>query len=220
MADLFSTAEYNAYAGTSYASTAATVLPVMAALISKAVRRYCGRDLTTGFEAATWTQTYDGNGSDELQLSEWPVASITSIAEIDNAGNSTTVVSTTYRPTAAKGIVSKLGALSGRFAGAMTDQFLSVAPVIDYGPDAWGVRPNWSLGVGNYSVVYVTSGGVPEDVKYACYRMADIALSLRRVGVFVSERIGDYQYTIADANRGLHNEEVRGLLSDFRRGGM
>lgn len=217
MADLITAAEYNAANGTSYSTTAGQPLPVLVTALSKEVRRYCGRDLTLGFEAGTWTQTYDGDGTEILQLVEFPLASITSIAVIDNAGNSTTLASTDYRTNLLNGQVYRLGARSGRFVGVV-DGFFPPESAPSF--DSWGVSPCWNCGFQNISAVYVTTAGVPVDLKWACYRIADWALKIMKLGPFRSEKIGDYSYELAGNGvlDALKKEAIQILLAPFCEG--
>lgn len=215
MADIITATEYKSYAGIT-ATTWDTPLATLVTAISIQIRRYCGRDLSTGFESATWTHYFDGSETEYLQLSEWPLASITSIATLDDAGTATTVTSTDYRTELATGRVYYLGAVAGRFAGAL-DSF--GGGVID----RWGTYPRWPLGFNNIKVIYVTSAGVPVDVKYAAYRMVDLAFSNRARGDMKSESLGGYSYTRADVTEGsapgLFTAEVKALLDQFRTGG-
>lgn len=180
------------------------------------IRRACGRDLTNGFEAKNpWTQSFNGWDAEYLQLPEWPVASITSISIVDDVGVSTALATTDYRLDSDTGLVYKLGAVKGRFAQAA---YLSTYGWQGGEPaDRWGVRPNFQQGFDNVVVVYVTSAGVPEDVKYACYRILDFTYANRGRGPFQSEDLGGYKYVLA--SMGDQASMIETLLGPFQTGG-
>ena len=75
---LVTTDEYktrNGYSGSTYDTRIGEAIKAAEAK----VRRYCGRDLTNGFESAARTEVYDADGTDAIRLNEWPVDSIASV---------------------------------------------------------------------------------------------------------------------------------------------
>lgn len=209
MAALVTVAEYKAYAGIT-GSGDDTVLGILIDSASRALRRYCGRDETTGFAAGTYTEKYDGNGSDTLQLREWPLASVTSVAEVDDAGVSSTLVATEYRANLRTGELKMLGAVAGRVLAG--DDGLMTG-------GGWGVSPLWCDGFQNYTVVYVTSAAVPDDLKFAVYRLVDVMFAERRTNPnYQSETLGAYSYTRAQRVAG-QDSLFAALAAPFRTGG-
>ena len=125
-----------------------------------AMRRYCGRSLTDGFESATRTEVHDVDAS-QLTLKEWPVTSVTSITPIlsDNTAG-TALDSTTYHVDTATGVVSFNGYGNGRM---FVDQDSGQGVVSD-----WSWQPNF----GRCTVVYV-SAAPADDIEMALCRMVD-----------------------------------------------
>lgn len=202
-------AEYKVHAGITGTGEDA-LLTVLLGVVSAQIRRACGRNLTNGFESTSRTETYDGNDTDRLQLKEWPITSITSVSQIDDAGTSTALAATEYRIDADPGHLFRIGAVSGRFP---RDSFGE--PV---GPE-FGTYPCWTAGCQNWSIVY--TGGystIPDDLKNAVWRLMDIAYAKRRTDPGKqSESLGAYSYTMKTALES--DEEVRYLLRDFMTAG-
>lgn len=208
---LTTTAEYKAYAGITDTSRD-TQIGVHLNAAEYAIRRYCGRNLSNGFETATRTEIYDGNSEAVIHLNEWPVTSITSVSLIDNSGSSTALETTgDYRVNLVTGELHRLGAVLSRFGGEAGGW------MEDYGNvDRFGVYPNWPDGAQNVSVVYV--GGyttVPDDIKMAVWRMIDMSLAEAGANVGLqSESIGSYSYSrLASSEKA---EAIRDLLGIYR----
>lgn len=212
MADLVTATEYKTYAGIS-GSGDDTVIGVLIDIACAQIRRYCGRNMTTGFDAAvTYTEKYDGNGYKQLQLTEWPITSITSVAEIDEAGTSTTLDATEYRVNLTNGILERLGARTGRFA---TNSFGEVD-----GP-GWGWEPCWTEGLQNFTVVYVSAGIATDDLKFAVYQLIDwMYAERRRNPMMQSESLGAYSYTRMAMSDDPQAALVRSVCKPFRTGGV
>lgn len=186
---------YKTYAGIS-GSGEDTLLGVLLGIAENQVRRACGRNLDTGFEKATRTETYDGTGGTTIQLREWPIVSITSVTEIDDAGGETVLDDSEYRVNSLNGVLFRVGAQFARFpVDAWGRPYVS-----DFGP-----APCWADGFQNIEVVYsgghdVSGGEVPEDLVGAIFRLIDIAYAQRRQDPSKqSESIGAYSYTMKAA---------------------
>lgn len=171
------------------------------------VRRYCGRDMATGFETGTWTQYVSGNGLGTVRLQEWPVASITSV---------------------------KVRTSASTFGDALGSDEYYVDPNTDNRGDlhrtgadshGWDEYP-WASGVwpegrSNIEVVYV--GGyatIPADLKEACHVLVDGWMS--SVGRDV---VNDAQGNLGVVNKVLKTEAeraatVRRLLEPWAHGGI
>lgn len=176
--------DYKTWAGIS-TSTDDTRLQVLIDSAHAAARRYCGRDLSNGFEAATRTQDYTVNAY-ELQLEEFPLTSITSITPIglDNTlGNA--LDSTEYYVDLDTGIVRMNGSENRRI---FIDTYHNTGVVSN-----WDWRPNFQ----RVRVVYVT-GAPPADIKTALFRMVDgLYASIRKDMGLASQSLGSWSVSYA-----------------------
>lgn len=212
---LVTLAQYKTHA--SITSTDATRDAAITAMIAEAteiVRRHCSRELLNGFDSLSRTEVYDGNDSDGLQLREFPVTSITSVTLIANDATTSVVTSTEYRVDLNTGVLKRLGGVRGRFAGANDGWTRQDA----WFSDQWGTVPNWPAGHQNISVVYTggygaAATGMPAGLQSVVYRLIDDFRQTAGSGNFKSERIGDYQYTLADTT--LDAEELDRLLGPY-----
>jgi hypothetical protein len=176
--------DYKTWAGIS-TSTDDTRLQVLIDSAHAAARRYCGRDLSNGFEAATRTQDYTVNAY-ELQLEEFPLTSITSITPIglDNTlGN--VLDSTEYYVDLDTGIVRMNGSENRRI---FIDTYHNTGVVSN-----WDWRPNFQ----RVRVIYVT-GAPPADIKTALFRMVDgLYASIRKDMGLASQSLGSWSVSYA-----------------------
>lgn len=176
--------DYKTWAGIS-TSTDDTRLQVLIDSAHAAARRYCGRDLSNGFEAATRTQDYTVNAY-ELQLEEFPLTSITSITPIglDNTlGN--VLDSTEYYVDLDTGIVRMNGSENRRI---FIDTYHNTGVVSN-----WDWRPNFQ----RVRVTYVT-GAPPADIKTALFRMVDgLYASIRKDMGLASQSLGSWSVSYA-----------------------
>jgi len=169
-----------------------------------AMRRYCGRSLTDGFESATRTETYEVDAS-ELVLKEWPITSITSITPIlaDNTAG-TALDSTTYHVDLSTGVVSLNAGQNGR---AFTDDATSGVTMSD-----WAWRPNF----GRCTVVYV-SAAPPDDIEMALCRMVDgLYASVRSPGGVASQSLGQWSVSYTSPTEAAAGQAT--LLAPYRSG--
>ena len=164
--------EYKAYAGIT-GTTYDTALQTLLDAAHARIRRYCGRSLSNGFEAATRTETYDPTDTEKLQLLEWPLTSVTTIKPIDDENTvGDAIDSTGYHTDLASGIITLNGAASGRFLGSRVSRDYGFA----YRPiDSWGTSPSF----GRVQVVYVT-GAPAADVYLAVCILVDGMFAGRR----------------------------------------
>lgn len=176
--------DYKTWAGIS-TDTDNTRIQVLIDSAHAAARRYCGRDLSNGFEAATRTQDYTVNAY-ELQLEEFPLTSITSITPIglDNTlGNA--LDSTEYYVDLDTGIVRMNGSENRRI---FIDTYHNTGVVSN-----WDWRPNFQ----RVRVVYVT-GAPPADIKTALFRMVDgLYASIRKDMGLASQSLGSWSVSYA-----------------------
>ena len=188
MASLALLSVYKTWLGIA-STTYDTALQLVLDSASAEIRRWCGRDETTGFATATRTEYYDGNDEVTIQLREFPITSITSVSVRYAGGSTDTLDSTSYRVENTTGLLARIDATRGRFVSMRSD--LQV-PSGTFLPE-----PRFPQGFGNITVVYV--GGystIPSDLQMACMRMSDIMWSARgRDPTLTSEKIGDYSYT-------------------------
>lgn len=120
------------------------ILDALVDEISAAVEDYCGRK----FESATFTQDYNGSGTRNLMLQQFPIVSVTTVTrtKADAANTEVTVVKTEYNVHKDAGI-------------------LQMHPV-NYSDSAV-----WLKGDMNYEIVYVAgyaSGSMPKAIIGAC----------------------------------------------------
>ena len=184
MGEIVNLAAYKTWAGIT-TSTDDTRLQVLLDSAHAAVRRYCGRDLSNGFEAATRTEDYTVD-SYEMQLNEFPLTSITSITpfNLDNTlGNA--IDSTDYYAELDSGLVRWNGAQNNR---VFIDTYHNTGVISN-----WDWRPSFQ----RVRVVYVT-GAPPADLKTAIFRMVDgLYASIRKDNGIASQSLGSWSVTYA-----------------------
>jgi hypothetical protein len=129
------------------------------------IERLCGRTVG-GFISTNgpFTETFDGDGTQYLRLSNGPISSITSI----KYGNSdqTTIDSSGYTHDGKHAVM-----LLPRTSGAFLQRD-------DWGMPVTGVSGNvFPIGFKNVEVVYAAgyadTASVPDDLKLVCYRFVD-----------------------------------------------
>ena len=188
MASLALLAAYKSWVGIT-ANTWDTPLQTALDAASAEIRRWCGRDETTGFASATWTEYYSGNNEAVIQLREFPVSSVTSVTVRYAEGSTETLDTTSYRVNSRTGLLSRIDVSRGRFASMRSDSQVTSGTFMP--------SPRWPDGFDNITVVYV--GGyatIPSDLQMACMRVADLMYPSRgRDGSLISETIGEYSYT-------------------------
>jgi hypothetical protein len=189
VATLVSTAEYKAWRGIS-GTTLDTFISTTLGWVSADVRRFCGRNLTNGFESATRTETYSGMDEATILLTEWPITSITSVTQLYAGGQTSLVDSNSYRVESDTGILSRIDVDRGRFASWGLNQFNGYT-------GNWKPAPRFEEGFYNYSVVYV--GGystIPADLHMAVCRLTDVLFNQRGNDPSItSESLGQYSVT-------------------------
>lgn len=176
--------DYKTWAGITGTSDD-TRLQVLLDSAHAAVRRYCGRDLSNGFEAATRTEDYLVE-TYEMQLNEFPLTSITSIKHynLDNTLGDA-IASTEYFIELDTGVVRWNGANNNRI---FIDTYNNLGV-----SNNWNWRPNFQ----RVQVVYVT-GAPPADIKTALYRMVDgLYASIRKDMGIASQSLGGWSVTYA-----------------------
>lgn len=195
--------QYKTWAGIS-GTADDTRLQVVIDAAHAAVRRYCGRSLTNGFESATRTEDYESDTA-ELQLREWPVTSITSITPIDTSNNlGTALDSTTYSLDARTGIVKLNGAETGRVFYDDDEHLVA---------GGWG----WVPSFGRVRVVYVSTAHA-DDLHLAMYRTVDgVYAGIRRDSGVASESLGNWSTSYRSAEEGIAAQHA--LLAPYRSGG-
>jgi len=222
VADLVTTAEYKAYANISV-TTWDTQIGVLIDIACEILRSECGRDLTTGFESAARTEYYEGTGTDTLQLREWPVATLTSVTQVDaenTAIGSAYDASTYYLENAgASGLLRWYGSASGRFAASRVGLgWYDTNPV-----DGFGTYPAWCSG-SRYKVVYTGGyGTIPNKVKFAVYQLIDLLRAEAATGASTglkSESIVDYSYTRESVTGAGKAERIAAIVAPLRTGGL
>lgn len=208
---IITAAEYKVYAGVSDSSLDAQLAVIIPAVQAE-LERYCGRT----FDGATFTEYYDGNNASTINLNNFPVASVTSVAvvSVDHASTYYTYATTGYGIELATGILS-LYQGADRFVVDPIDDGLAVANNYTRGS-------TFGRGHRNIKVVYVAGYGgspyttMPTDLKALMYRLVGFRLASAKPGYdpsLASERLGDYSYQRATG--GLGGSGVSTLLSVF-----
>ncbi len=209
MALLVSVSDYKTFAGISGTSQD-TLLTMLLGMVSADVRRYCGRDLTNGFESATRTETYSGTDESTIQLNEWPVTSITSVTMLTAGGGTEVLDSDSYRVDANTGLLSRIDVERGRFASY---RWKTSTPEGSFQPN-----PRFEQGFYNVSVVYV--GGystIPLDIQSAVCQLTGILYGNRGANLGLkSESLGQYSVTRQDAK--IMDEIKASMLRPYNTG--
>lgn len=190
---IISTAEFKTYKTISV-STYDTLIGVLIAAAQEQVEDFCGRV----FDTATFTEYASGDTSETIQLRNYPVASITSLAYVDNAGTATsTFASTDFTFDPVTGLLRLAPVVNGRVVSDGFEDHTSVA----YGP-----FPNFNQGFRNLKIVYVGGYGsnpayaaMPAGLKLAMYQFVDeLFLAVKdgnaANGLFKSETLDAYSY--------------------------
>ena len=163
---LCTTAEFKTWRGVT-GSDWDTAIGVLIASSQAEIERLCGRT-AGGFESASFTEVFDGDGSQTLRVSNGPISSITSIT----VGNSDPVTLSADSYTFKDRTISRIpfnnpGAFVNRSGWGDILPIASRSPCFDEG-------------VQNVTVVY--TGGyatVPDDLKQVCYEFVAHQLDSR-----------------------------------------
>lgn len=152
------------------------ILKALVDEISEAVEDYCGRK----FESATFTQDYNGSGTRNLMLRQFPIISVTTVTrtKADAADTQVVVASTEYNIHADAGI-------------------LQMHPV-NYSDSAV-----WIKGDMNYEIVYVAgyaTASMPKALIGACKIWIATVFQKAKQNLFAvqSTLIGDDTVTFSD----------------------
>lgn len=209
---IISTANYNAYAGTSGQDT---LIGTLIAAGQKQVENYCN---VTTFDEATYTdEVYDGNDSDTLVLKNTPITAVSAVKVRSGLADATpeTLDTNTY-------------VFEGRLLRRLSDSDLYWESPVGFRLNAAATvvsAAKWPAGFQNVLVTY-TAGytSFPADLQLAMYRLVDSLLArIGRDSNLQSENLGDYGYTMAQqaVERwwfAALTPEVVALLEPYRRG--
>ena len=206
MASLVSLTDYKSLRGITV-TTWDTRLTGMLAAASAMVRRWCGRDESTGFESGTTRTEYiDGTNGPTLQVREWPIVTLTSVSELDASGTATDLASTDYRAENRTGILARHTSAYGRFTS------MNGVPSVPY----FQSSPRWCGGFQNWKVIY--TGGfatIPADLQEGVCKITDSLFAQLRKDMagLQSEDLGDYGYV----NRPIedYEEALKSLAAPF-----
>lgn len=164
---LITLSEYKTYKGIS-GSSEDTVLASIVAAVNAAVENYVGRIL----EATTYTaETYDGPGGNALRLNNYPIISVTTVTCEDET---LTALDLDDRLDGDKGYWIK--------------------------DNASGILWNnnvWPRGRGIIEITYEAGyETIPDDLKHACYLIADYYRNINGKSGIISESLGAYGYSL------------------------
>lgn len=166
-----------------------TLLTLLVATATAEIERLTGRT-AGGFESATFTEVFDGDGSQTLQVANGPIASITSITSGNS--NPTTLEATGYTHDSDRCIMLIPFDAGG---GIRSDDFGVSLPLASR-------SPSFVPGYQNVTVVYVAGyATIPADLKMVCYRFVDHYMDSRgRDFEKVSEAIGNTNTTVRSSD--------------------
>ena len=203
---LCTAAEYKAWRGVTssgYDSLYGTLIDTATAEIERLCGRTVGGFISTN---GPFTETFDGDGTQYLRLSNGPISSITSI----KFGNTdqTTLDATSYTHDGRQTVM-----LLPRSTGSFVQR------------DDWGfpVTGNngavFPIGFQNVEVVYAAgyanTASVPDDLKLVCYRFVDHYAESRGHDLEkLSEAIGNTNVTVKSTAE--FNDRVLQLLAPWR----
>jgi len=186
MVDLITLNEYKVFNGLNTADlNRDNLLSSLISGWSLSVENY----LDIGIASRTRTEFYNGNGTNYINLNHYPITSITSIT-FDAQGDTPEI-----------------------FLG--TDFVISQdMGTVKFSPLAEESR-SFSYGFQNIKVIYVAGYlTIPADIKMAMFRLVKSASESNQVsGVFKSESIPDYSYTLNDGF-GSYNGQAFGIPND------
>ena len=197
---LCTVAEYKAERGiavTGWDTLIGTEIDAATAEIERLTGRTAG-----GFEGGSFVETFDGDGSQVLRVSNGPISSITYV----KTGNATqtTVSASSY---------------------TFKDRTILMIPKDNGGAarrDSWGDwmpvgsrSPSFPDGYGNVEVSYTTSDAVDDDLKRVCFEFVDHYMK-RRGGDFAvaTEAIGNTNVTMRTVAE--FNEAKLALVGPWR----
>lgn len=148
------------------------------------IERYCQRRFT----AETYTnETYDGDGTDELFLKNWPVISFTSLSyngAHNNSGSFTVIDTEDYWVNTAGGYITKSSI--------------------------------FNRGTQNYRATYQAGYTViPYDLQWVCCMLASEAYSQSGSAGIKSESLGDHSITFEAITQS--NPRTLSILNSYRR---
>ncbi len=182
---------YKAFTGSTIADS---VVTSAIAAAQAAMERYCGRG-DGGFESATVTEYFDGTGRDHLQLTQWPITSITSVSYRTGKSSWSAIESSTYDVTT-RGRLYLLGCV----------------------PSWDGMDSVFSEGTQNWKVVYVGGySSLPADLVDVCRKVTTSVLASKDVDqMLASEGTGAFTWTAASVDEQVAKWAF--MLDPFRLG--
>lgn len=195
---LDSVANYKTWAGIT-GTALDTRIGLAIASAQELLERACGRP-AGGFESATWTQDFDSEGWESIQLPCAPVTSITSVSLRDGSGNLSALGASEYDFDAA-GRLHLLGGVNlDRWAPGR-----AAAWNLDVGTQGGGAygrtsrEPGFPAGFKAVRVVYVGGySAIPADLLQLVREMTAETLAAQgNDPTMQAESIGAYSYTKA-----------------------
>lgn len=174
-------------------------LTALLAGVEATAENYCKRKFTK----QTYTEFYSGNGTSYLILRQWPVHSITNLWEDTAAnfshGDGSPFASATLLD---QGVdyVLEVDTEGTQSASGIVHRLNTVWPE-DYAAYTPGrIISAYAPTLGSIKVTYVAGyDPVPKDLQMAlCYLVSYMRRTMPQGGEIISEKVGDYAYTMAD----------------------
>lgn len=170
------------------ASVDADLLAHLIAAASTAIEQHCRRT----FLSQTFTEVYDGDGTQELLLDQFPVASLTTVTITDSDGTEYDIDVDQFRIREADGLIK-------------------------FRPDADADFTSFPDDFQNVEIVYVAGyTDIPEDVQEACILTVAWMVAHDKLDqALASERLGDYSWTAKGDLAASLPTPVRALLAPY-----
>lgn len=170
------------------------------------VEQFCGRRFK---KTAYSNEIYDGSGTDQLLLKQYPIDSASTITveerdSISNIDSWTALDSENYFVKYTEGIVIYIGSI------------VRVAPVFTKAPRHFRVSytAGYDFDPANSSKTMETVG--LGDLEYAVWKLVGTAYKNRKLsGNVESERLGDYSITFR--KEAMENSEIAGILQRYKK---
>lgn len=208
MAGIISTAEFKTWRGignTDFDSQIDMLAPIAQSTIE---------GLTSCvFDSGTYTETHDGDGTQELYVKAYGITSITSVKSDADTSSPVTLDSSSYNHDGIR-CIRRIPRQTGMALGVdMSGTGRIVHP-------ASNTYPVFDFGFGNIQVVYgagFDTDDMPDDLKLAAFRLVDMFFETRGEDIVYIQNKGDSGATRAMRTVAESDAMMTGLVKKYRR---